>query len=74
MKMKKLMIILVYCGVLSSAFAQQYATIATSPAPLILKAQGSFYLGGELESQTRMNWAAFVHRDTSLLTKCTSGT
>ncbi len=52
MKMKKLMIILVYCGVLSSAFAQQYATIATSPAPLTLKAQGSFYLGGELESQT----------------------
>lgn len=52
MKMKKLMMFLVCLGALSSAFAQQYATIATNPAPLTLKAQGSFYLGGELESQT----------------------
>lgn len=50
---KKLMIVLVGLGALASASAQHYSAIHTSPAPLVLKAQGSFYLGGERESQTK---------------------
>ena len=53
MNMKNLMIALAVWGAWTGASAQQYATIATSPAPLVLKAQGSFYVGGECESQTR---------------------
>lgn len=32
--------------------AQRYSTITSQPEPLVLQAQGSFYVGGELESQT----------------------
>lgn len=53
MNMRNLMIALALSGAFTCVSALQYSTIATSPVPLVLKAQGSFYLGGERESQTK---------------------
>lgn len=50
--MKRLMTLLAALAPLASMSAQQYAAIATSPEPLTLRAQGSFYVGGQSESQT----------------------
>lgn len=52
MNTKRLIIALAVSSIFSCASAQNFSNVSADPAPLVLKAQGSFYVGGESESQT----------------------
>ena len=55
------------------ATAQALADVKTPDTPLVLKAQGSFYVGGESVEQTPGNWATSGPAATSPSTRCTCG-
>ena len=61
-------------GMAKSVAAQAITDLQTPDTPLVLKAQGSFYVGGEKAEQTRWSWATSVPGATSPSARCTCGT
>ena len=57
------------------ATAQALTDVQTPDTPLVLKAQGSFFVGGEkVGTDARWSWATSVPAATSPSTRCTCGT
>ena len=54
--------------------AQALKDVQTPDAPLVLKAQGSFFVGGEKVEQTQVSWATSALAGTSPSIKCTCAT
>ena len=61
-------------GAASSVLAQSLKDVQTPDTPLVLKAQGSFFIGGDKAEQTQGSLGTSVPGDTSLSTRCTCGT
>ena len=61
-------------GAGSSVLAQSLKDVQTPDTPLVLKAQGSFFVGGEKAEQTQGELGTSALADTSPSTRCTCGT
>ena len=62
-------------GTAGNATAQALKDVQTPDTPLVLKAQGSFFVGGEKAEQTRGRaWATSALADTSPSIRCTCAT
>ena len=61
-------------GGADSATAQALKDVQTSDKPLVLKAQGSFFVGGEKVEQTQGELGDLGPGGTSPSTRCTCGT
>ncbi|MFT3920323.1 hypothetical protein [Cloacibacterium sp.] len=64
MKNKKNIWLTMFCFISLSFNAQQLYQIKTEQKPLVLKAQGSFYVGGNKEIQTRTEVGVFFLTET----------
>ena len=72
-----LLVGLTIAGVLlspSGVLAQALKDVQTPDKPLVLKAQGSFFIGGEKVEQTQGSWATSGPGATSPSTRCMCGT
>ena len=59
-------------GTVPGARAQALKDVQTADTPLVLKSQGSFFVGGDTVEQTQGSWATSVRADASPSTRCTS--
>ena len=64
----------VVLGTAVNAKAQALKDVQTSDTPLVLKAQGSFFIGGERSNRRKESWVTSGLGATLPSIRCTSGT